>query len=155
MSDMSFSESGQTLGFLLRSLYDALQVRVYGELAASGFPDIRVAHSVVFRHIARTGSRVSDLAEKARMTKQSMAYLVEILAEGGYVTIRSDPADGRAKTVRLTARGRNVAQTLVQLSRNVEAEFARLIGSDEMAMLRQLLDDLVRALERAERSLTP
>lgn len=150
MSDKSFSESEQTLGFLLRSLYNELQVRVYGALAANGFPDIRAAHSVVFRHIEQSGSRVSDLAEKARMTKQSMAYLVDALTDGGYVTIKPDPTDGRAKTVSLTPRGRRVAQTLVGLSREVEADFARLVGRSRMAMLRKLLSELTAALDVAE-----
>jgi DNA-binding MarR family transcriptional regulator len=151
MSEKSLNETGQTLGFLLRLAYDELQMRVYGALAESGFPDMRAAHSVVFRHIARTGSRVSDLAAQARMTKQSMAYLVESLAEGGYVTIRPDPKDGRAKTVCLTARGRKISRTLVRLSHKVEADFAALVGPGKMAMLRELLNDLAAALDSAER----
>jgi DNA-binding MarR family transcriptional regulator len=151
MSDKSLNETGQTLGFLLRLAYDELQMRVYGALAENGFPDIRAAHSSVFRHIARTGSRVSDLAAQARMTKQSMAYLVETLAEGGYVTIRPDPTDARAKSVCLTARGRKVSQTLVRLSRKVEADFAALVGSGKMAVLRELLSDLATALDPAGR----
>jgi DNA-binding MarR family transcriptional regulator len=151
MSDESFTKKEQTLGFLLRFLYDALQMRVYGALAASGFPDVRAAHSAVFRHIGQTGSRVSDLAEKAGMTKQSMAYLVETLTEGGYVTVRPDPTDGRAKTVRLTARGQKVAKTLVRLSRHAEADFAKLLGAGKMATLRELLGDLVDALEPSAR----
>jgi DNA-binding MarR family transcriptional regulator len=155
MSGESFPQSEQTLGFLLRSLYDALQERVYGALAARGFPDIRAAHSVVFRHIARTGSRVSELAEMAGMTKQSMAYLVETLTEGGYVTVKPDPTDGRAKIVCLTARGRKVAFALIRLSRSVEADFAALVGSDRMAMLRELLGDLATALAAATRQTNP
>lgn len=151
MSDMSIAESEQTLGFLLRSLYGALQERVYGALAANGFSDIRAAHSTVFRNIAQTGSRVSELAEKAGITKQSMAYLVETLTEGGYVTVRPDPTDGRAKTVCLTSRGRKVALVLVRLSHKAEADFATLLGPGKMSMLRELLADLATALETKER----
>ena len=39
---------------------------------------------------------MSELAERAHLTKQSMAYLVEALAQSGYVTIAPDPEDGRA-----------------------------------------------------------
>jgi DNA-binding MarR family transcriptional regulator len=150
MSEENLSETGRTLGLLLRLPYEELQARVYGALAASGFPDIRAAHSSVFRHIARTGSRVSDLAERARMTKQSMAYLVETLAEGGYVTIRPDPTDGRAKSVCLTVRGQKVSQTLVRLSRKVEADFSALLGPGRMATLRELLGELTTALGTTE-----
>jgi DNA-binding MarR family transcriptional regulator len=135
----------------LRLAYDELQMRVQAASAASGFEDIRAAHGSVFRYIARTGSRVSDLAENAHMTMQSMACLVEALAEGGYVTIGPDPTDRRAKSVCLTARGQKVARTLVRLSRTAEADFSALLGLGRMAMLRDLLGDLAIALEANER----
>jgi DNA-binding MarR family transcriptional regulator len=151
MPDKITPESAQTLGFLLRLAYDELQDRVFGALPAAGFPDIRPAHSVVLRHIRPAGSRVSDLAEQARMTKQSMAYLVEALAEAGYVTIGPDPTDGRAKSVSLTHRGQKLARTLVRLSRKVEAEFSAMVNPGRMALLRDALSDLAAALRPRER----
>jgi DNA-binding MarR family transcriptional regulator len=149
MDDRTIGATERTIGYLLRLPYERLSERVYGALAAQGFPDIRPAHSAVFRHVAASGSRVSDLAERAGMTKQSMAYLVEALAASGHVTVAPDPADGRAKLVRLTRRGRAVSETLVRLSREVEAEFAALLPPGRMAALRGLLGDLAEALERA------
>ncbi len=93
----------------------------------------------------------SSATSPARMTKQSMAYLVEALAEGGYVTIQPDPTDGRAKSVCLTARGQKVSETLVRLSRKVEADFSALLDPGKMAMLRELLSDLAIALDSTER----
>jgi DNA-binding MarR family transcriptional regulator len=151
MSERTISEAERTLGFLLRLPYEVLSAQVYGALAAAGFPDIRAAHSSVFRHIARSGSRVSDLAERANMTKQSMAYLVESLVEGGYVTIAPDPTDGRAKRVYLTARGHKVSQALVRLSRQVEAAFSERLPPGKMEVLRGLLSELADALEASER----
>lgn len=145
MTDRNIAEAEQTLGFLLRAPYEALSARVYGALGQHGFPDIRPAHSSVFRHIAAGGSRVSDLAERAHMTKQSMAYLVESLAAGGYVAVAPDPTDGRAKRVRLTERGDAVSRLLVQLSRAAEAEFAARLGPGRMETLRALLGALVDA----------
>jgi DNA-binding MarR family transcriptional regulator len=147
MSDKNISAAERTLGFLLRRPYETLSERVYGALAAKGFPDIRPAHSGVFRHIALSGSRVSELADRGRMTKQSMAYLVDSLADGGYVTIVPDPADGRAKLVRLTPRGREVWAALVALSREVEEDFAARLEPGKMATLRDLLGELANALE--------
>lgn len=145
--DENISAAQRTLGFLLRLPYETLLERVYGALAARGFPDIRPAHNAVFRYIARSGSRVSDLAERAHLTKQSMAYLVEALACGGYVTVAPDQADGRAKLVCLTARGREVSEALVALSREVEDDFAARLAPDRMATLRGLLSELTDVLE--------
>ena len=46
----------------------------------------------------------------------------------GYVAIAPDPEDGRAKRVRLIRRGRQVWDTLGELSAEVEADFARTMG---------------------------
>jgi DNA-binding MarR family transcriptional regulator len=147
MNEPNISAAERTIGYLLRLPYETLSQRVYGGLAARGFADIRPAHSAVFRYIARSGSRVSELAERAHLTKQSMAYLVEALAQAGYVTIGPDPADGRAKLVRLTARGHGVSRALVELSRKVEEDFATRLAPGQMAALRTLLSELADALE--------
>ena len=83
---------------------DALMVR----LAALGHPEVRAAHGAVFEFLDDAGTRVSVLADRARMTKQSMTELVAHLERHGYVERVPDPADGRAKLVRATARGREV-----------------------------------------------
>lgn len=147
MSARTISEERRTLGALLRLPYEALAARVYGGLAARGFPDIRPAHSAVFRHIRPEGSRLTDLAARAGMTKQSMAYLVEGLAAGGYATTQPDPSDGRARLVRLTARGRRVWDALVALSAEAEAEIAALIGPPRLDALRDALGAIVDRIE--------
>ncbi len=130
----------RSLGGLLQFAADALRARVYSALAEVGLPDIRPAHSRLFRNLAENGSRVSDLAEGAQMTKQSMAYLADCLAAAGYVKIEPDPADGRAKLAPLAARGRAASEALIQLSADNKAAFARVIGAEEMRELRRLLE---------------
>ena len=90
---------------------------------------------------------MSELAERAHLTKQSMSYLVEALAQSGYVTIAPDSEDGRAKRVCLTERGRDVSKTLVALSREVEEDFAARLSRGRMAVLRDVLNELANALE--------
>lgn len=138
-SEKTLTEERQTLGALLRLPYQAMQDRVYSQLAYSGFPEIRPAHSVVFRYILPGGSRSIDLAERAHITKQSMGYLIDYLVEHGYVEVGPDPDDGRAKRVRLTPKGLECQQTALRLSQEVEAELAARIGQDEFAELRRLL----------------
>lgn len=147
MSERTISEARGTLGSLLRRPYERLQERVYGGLAARGFADVRPAHSSVFRYILPAGSRVSDLAERAGMTKQSMAYLAQSLADLGYVAIGPDPDDGRAKLVRLTVRGVEVWRALVELSAEAETAAATVLGRDRMDSLRDGLARLGAALD--------
>jgi DNA-binding MarR family transcriptional regulator len=147
MTDRTISEARDTLGSLLRRPYEKLQAGVYAGLTARGFPDIRPAHSSLFRYISPLGSRVSVLAERAQITKQSMAYLTEDLEKLGYVMIGPDPSDGRAKLVRLTDKGFAVWEALVELSQSLEAECARLIGEEKIGELRAMLKALSQALD--------
>lgn len=146
MTGRNISEQRGTLGALLRLPYGHLQKIVYGGLAARGFPDVREAHSAVFRTVTPQGAHVSEMAERAGMTKQSMAYLVDALAAAGYVTVAPDPDDRRAKRVRLTARGEAVWEALLALSAAAEAELAARIGVAKMATLRSLLQELGAAI---------
>ncbi|MBR0681832.1 winged helix DNA-binding protein [Roseomonas eburnea] len=147
METRPVTEQRRTLGALLRLPHDALQREIYGSLAARGFPEIRPAHSAVFRHIGLHGSRLTTLAERAGMTKQSMAYLVDGLAAAGHVTSTPDPDDGRARIVRLTPKGERVLAELLALSAEAEARVAARIGDRRAARLRRYLEQWVAALE--------
>jgi DNA-binding MarR family transcriptional regulator len=136
----------RTLGGLLRLVEETLRARVYARMAEFGFPDLRPAHSSLLRNLAEAGSRVSELAERAQMTKQSMGYLADSLAAAGYVTLAPDPTDGRAKLARLSDKGRAASEALIQISAETETEFAGLIGCAGMAQLRRQLERLAGRL---------
>jgi DNA-binding MarR family transcriptional regulator len=142
----AFPDQAATLGSLLRSPYRKLSVRLYAEMAASGFPEVRQSHSMVFRHIAPSGSRLTDLAEIAGLTKQSMAYLVGHLARHGYVKIFTDPADGRAKLVQLTKRGNSFVENLLKASSRLESEAEAKVGKTKLQNLREGLKALDLAI---------
>ena len=146
----NLTEEVGTLGALLRLPYQALAKRLYSEMAENGFPDVRPAHGSVFRHILPEGSRVTDLAERAGMTKQSMSYLVDYLHERGYLEFVPDPDDGRAKLVVLTERGTAFLDAALALSARLEAECARRIGEANMVQLRHLLERLAENLGSRE-----
>jgi len=145
----SITELATTLGAQLRAPYRRLQRRLYADLARK-FPEVRRAHSAVFRHIAPEGSRLTELAEQAEMTKQSMAYLVEHLAGRGYVRMERDPADGRAVRVKLTAKGRRFVAVALAASAEIEREAVARMGAENMARLRHLLAELDAGLAEAE-----
>ena len=132
------------IGRLLGQAYALWQRRTYGRLAQMGFPEIRPAHSPVFRSIDPRGTRVVDLALRAAMTKQSMAYLVKSLEDLRLVEIAEDPDDRRARLVRLTPRGTQAADALAASSREVESDLAGLIGAEDVEALRAVLIRLNR-----------
>src|SRR5689334_191806 len=96
----------RNLGTLLRDPWLELNARLNARVAERGFADIRPALSVVFQHMRDEGSRITEIAERAQLTKQTVVYLVNELEALGYVERVPDPKDGRAKMVVATARGR-------------------------------------------------
>ncbi len=130
------------VGILLRVPFQEIVARVSAGLAEAGFDDLRPAHTVVFQHIGAEGSRLTDLAERAQITKQSMGYLVDYLEERGYLERRPDPTDRRAALVCLTDRGWAQVRTALAIIAAVEAEWARALGPRRMEQLRALLSEL-------------
>ena len=92
------------------------------------------------------GTRVSVLAERAQMTKQSMAELVVHLERHGYVERVPDPADRRAKLVRATSRGREVYAIARALVEEITARVEARLGPRRLAELQTLLAELAAAL---------
>jgi DNA-binding MarR family transcriptional regulator len=116
--------------------------RIAEGLAEAGFDDIRPAHTAVFQHIKAEGSRLSELAERAQITKQSMGYLVDYLEAHGYVERRADPSDRRASLIFLTERGWAEVREALRIIAGIEQEWVQRLGQRRMEQLRELLTEL-------------
>ena len=126
---------------LLGVALDQFSVEHFERVAAAGYPDIRPGHGCVFGGIdPENGSRLTDLADRAMMTKQTVGQVVSDLEKRGYVERVPDPEDGRAKIIRLTAKGREVYFAGWQLNDGLEVEWATRFGEDRVAALREALE---------------
>ncbi len=134
------------IGALLRIPREAAIRQTLDGLAAAGFEDVRPAHFTVFQHMPPQGIRLTELAEAALLTKQSMGYLVDELETRGYVERAPDPTDRRAKVVRLTARGRQVEDTVRATIQRLEDEWAAHMGQEDYHQLTRLLRKLIALL---------
>jgi DNA-binding MarR family transcriptional regulator len=115
-------------------------------LAARGFEGMRPAHGSIGQHIADDGSRVTDLAALAQVSKPTVVYLVDDLERLGYVERRPDPSDGRAKLVCLTERGRRAQEEARNIVAEIERDWSELVGPRNFAALRAELERLHDAL---------
>jgi len=140
-------EDRRMIGALLRIPREATIQRVMAGLVAAGFDDVRPAHFTVFQHMPLEGIRLTALADAALLTKQSMGYLVDDLEAHGYVERAPDPADRRAKVVRLTARGRRLDDTVRAVILKIEADWSTRLGPENYQQLTQLLRALIATLE--------
>jgi DNA-binding MarR family transcriptional regulator len=124
--------------------FDAFTAELNDRIRATEFNDLRAGHGCVFGNIdPENGSRLTELAERALMTKQSVGEVATDLVQRGYVERVADPSDGRAKIIRLTERGREAYVLGRQLIDEIERDWAQRYGEERISALREALEAVV------------
>jgi DNA-binding MarR family transcriptional regulator len=139
----------QNLGVLLREPFRVGSELLHERFAERGHPEVRPPHGNVLQYLDAAGTRVSVLAGRAQVTKQSMAELVAHLERHGYVERVPDPADRRAKLVRATRKGQEVYAIAREFVGELENEWGRRLGRAKLRRLRELLEELNAVLPPA------
>lgn len=130
------------LGVLLFVANRALEQRALDAVVAAGVTDITPAQARILARIGPEGTRVSELAAQARVTKQSAAFLVEQVEANGYVERVPDPTDGRARLVRLTPKADRAGAAAGAEVERCLAEWAAHVGADRLRQVHETLLDL-------------
>jgi DNA-binding MarR family transcriptional regulator len=130
------------LGLLMFLPYRAMEWRVMEALAAHGYGDITLAQARVFQRIGPSGTRLTELAEAAQVTKQTAGFLVDQLESLEYVRRVPDPGDKRARLVTFAPRGRRACAVAAEAVRAVEHEWSEHLGPRRTAQLRAALESL-------------
>lgn len=127
---------------LLEFAYNAIIEEFRNELEQSEFSDIRLVHGCVFRYMKERGLRLTEIAERGNMTKQSAGEVVDDLVALGYVERIPDPDDGRAKIVRLTERGEAAQAFGFRLFGEIEQRWGERYGAERITDLRATLEEI-------------
>ena len=130
------------LGLLCFFPYRAMEDRIFAALAEAGFGDLTVAQGRVAARIGESGTRLTELADQAQVTKQTAGFLVDQLEKSGYVRRVPDPTDGRARLVCFAERGRAVVAVARRVEAEVEAEWTAHLGEQTARALREALTRL-------------
>jgi len=149
-SDNMDAQRWNNVGRLFLLGNSAFAARVEAKVRASGFKDFEGALPTLVRAMQVEGSRINDLAARARMTPQGMGQIVSDAARRGYVAVVEDPIDRRARKVRYTRKGKRLAETAVGAIAEVEEEFRRTISAKKFAELKTLLAELVDNLPETQ-----
>ncbi|RMX01934.1 MarR family transcriptional regulator [Corticibacter populi] len=121
---------GRLLGHALRRFdervlhlmaHDAEVPLALSNLAARN--KISAAHIHITRHLSLRGDRITTLAQRAGMSKQAMATLVDQCEAWGLVRREPDPSDGRASRVVFSETGLAWLAAFERAVRQAEAEF--------------------------------
>ena len=97
---------------------------------------VAAAHIHITRHLSLQGDRITELAERAGMSKQSMTDLVDQCEAWGLVRREPDPVDRRAKRVCYTDAGREWHWAFQRAVQQAEAEFVEAVGEDIAIVVR-------------------
>jgi DNA-binding MarR family transcriptional regulator len=118
-----------------------VETRVIDAVRGAGF-DLTLAQARLAARIGEQGSRLTDLAEQAQITKQSAGFLVDQLERLGLVERVADPDDARARLVRFTDRGRQVVTVARKVEGQILREWRRHLGPERFAAMQDGLTAL-------------
>lgn len=139
---------------MLRRLHLAVRWEIYEAVRAAGHDQLTPAHLYVFQLPGLDGLRPTELAEQMNVTKQAANHLLATLEKLGYLIRETSPDDGRARVLRSTAKGRDVARIMQRTSRRMERRWKDELGSDRLERLRaelEALDDTAHTERAAAR----
>jgi DNA-binding MarR family transcriptional regulator len=123
------------IGRLFLQAHRAYSAHAVELLRARGYDQLGAAHAAILPHIDLEGTRVTVIAERASMSKQGAGHVIDDLERQGLVTRTPDPADKRAALVQFTDSGWEYLRVASAIKKEIELEYAELLGSDRFASL--------------------
>jgi DNA-binding MarR family transcriptional regulator len=134
-----------TLISLLRRTNQLMVDEITTRLDRAGFPNCPPTFHPIFENLDPDGTRLTVIAGRAGLTHQSVGEVVSELEQRGYIERVADPADRRARLVRLTPEGRRLVRAAVTAIDSIEREWARRWRAHGLAGdLRRGLDGALR-----------
>lgn len=131
-----------TLARMLLEAFRALDREIEEALRDRGIGELRPSQAGSLLLVDRAGTRLTELAQRAGVSRQAMMQAVDQLQGLGCVRRTADPGDGRAKIVRLTAKGLRHRAEARRAMAAVEARAKRLLGDRRYEALKVFLEEL-------------
>ena len=136
--------SRDDVGFLLAKAGQRWNELLQERFAAAGFADVRPSYgSILVPLFEEDGLRPSELARRARLSKQTMTTMVRLLERDDLVTRRPDPSDGRAALVSLTPRGRRLEPVAASILGGLDGLARARLGAAAVGELKGALRALM------------
>jgi DNA-binding MarR family transcriptional regulator len=137
---MASRATRDNLGYLLAKASQRWNELLYEGFVREGFAEVRPSYgSVLIPLFEEDGLRMTDIARRARLSKQTMTTLVRLCERDGLVARRPDPDDGRAARVHLTRRARAFRPAAERVLVQIEAAICELLGKRRAESLRDSL----------------
>lgn len=137
------SAKQDNLGQLLLEAARRYDTEARRRIGAKGRGELRAAHARLFPHIDWEGTRITDLAARVGTTKQAVGQTVSELEAEGLVRRKPDPADGRARLVAFTAKGRRAMVDGLAVLAHLEADLGQRLSERQIDALKRGLDAVI------------
>lgn len=124
---------------LLLAAYQATARELVETLRDAGHEHIRPKHGALFGNIDRAGTRATEIALRAKISKAAMGEMIDELETLGYVKRIADAADRRAKLIVPTERAREVLDAVTAFNATLERRLRKKLGAARYANLRDAL----------------
>ena len=158
MSSSAISPNPPFIGALLRISLGRVRGRMHQALHDAGFTDIQDPHLAVLSYPAPDGTRPSEMARRAGISRQAVNHLLAQVEALGYLERRA-AGESERRLVYTTPRGWQAVETIWSCLKDVQVELAEEIGADDfaafMAVLRRVALDEVRAFAPRPAKATP
>jgi len=113
-----------------------------GEMLRRGYLWITEARGAIIGQLRPGGLPQSALSAALGVSKQAVQQFVDELVAEGAVERIPDPADGRGKIVRLTARGVASITEGNAVKREIERRYRRRVGAERFRVMQEVLEEL-------------
>jgi DNA-binding MarR family transcriptional regulator len=139
VSDADRLDTGN-LGFVLAKASQRWNELLGERFARQGFSEVRPSYgSVLLPLFEKDGLRMGQIAERARLSKQTMTTMVRLCERDGLVVRERDPDDARAFRIRLTARAKELRPVAGQILRELDGMVLAALGERQTATLTRAL----------------
>jgi DNA-binding MarR family transcriptional regulator len=138
------------IGFSMRVVWQWVWELNNEAAARAGFDDVNPAHISLFRYPGLDGQRLTEIAQRMQITKQSVHELIGHLEQHGYLVREPDPTNRRARLVRLTPKGHRLQEVIRLQALDAERRIATIIGDRRFAQLKGALALLVASITEGD-----
>ena len=139
MSDASRVDTGN-LGFLLAKVSQHWNELLAAGFAERGFAEVRPSYgSVLLPLFEDDGLRMGQIAERARLSKQTMTTMVRLCERDGLVYRERDRQDARAFRIHLTERAKDFRPIAKEILRELDSKALATLGERQRNALARAL----------------
>jgi len=132
------------LGFLLAKASQRWNELLAAGFAEHGFPEVRPSYgSVLLPLFEKDGLRMGQIADRARLSKQTMTTMVRLCERDELVVRERDAEDERAFRIYLSDRAKAFRPVAEQVLRDIHDRVLGALGERQKAALARALKGVI------------